>query len=275
MGRAHRLSILLTLTLACGPSAPGDGDGGAGGGADADPNRPDAARPASVAAVYAHSAGTLFKIDPDDLQVTMIGPFVWPSGGDQMTDIAIDKDGLMIGISYDTVYRVDKETAICTFLASLQAGRMFNGLSFVPGVGPDPNAPERLVGANTAGEVYEIDPMTGMSTQVGAYGGGYASSGDIVSVRGFGTVATVTTGLGPDLLARLDPATFAATPIGGGNTGFDDIWGVGFWENKIFGFTDTQRFVLIDAVTGLGTEVEAGSVKWWGAAVTTSAPVVN
>lgn len=267
------IPAFLLLVGACGPSANVDGDGGTSGGADADPARADAAPPASLAAVYAHSATALYKIDPDDLRVTLVGGFVWPNGSDQMTDIAIDRDGLTIGISFDSVYRVDKETAECTFLANLQSGRMFNGLSFVPGTGPDPNAPERLVGSNTSGEVYEIDPMTGTSTLAGAYGGGWTSSGDIVSVRGFGTVATVTSGIGTDQLARLDPASFAATPIG--NTGFDDIWGVGFWENKIFGFTDTQKFVLIDAVTGLGTEVEAGNVKWWGAAVTTSAPVVD
>ncbi|HUH02652.1 MAG TPA: hypothetical protein VML75_11720 [Kofleriaceae bacterium] len=279
MGRVHLLSTLLMLTVACGPSSNLGGDGGGTGvdadpsSPDADPNRPDSAPPAALAAVYAHSSSALYKVDPDDLSVTLVGSFMWPSGSDVMTDIAIDKDGLTIGISYDTVYRVDKNTAACTFLASLQAGRMFNGLSFVPGAGPDPNGPERLVGANTAGEVYEINPMTGASTLVGNYGGGYGSSGDIVSVRGFGTVATVTTGIGTDQLARLDPVTFAATPIG--NTGFDDIWGVGFWENKIFGFTDNQRFVLIDAVTGVGTEVEIGTVRWWGAAVTTSAPVVD
>lgn len=278
MGRAHLLSTLLVLTAACGPSANLGGDGGIGADADptspdADPNRPDAAPPASLAAVYAHSSTALYKVDPDDLNVTLVGSFMWPNGSDVMTDIAIDKDGLTIGISYGSVYRVNKETAECTFLASLEAGREFNGLSFVPGIGPDPNGPERLVGANTDGEVYEINPVTGASTLVGSYGGGYGSSGDIVSVRGFGTVATITTGIGTDQLATLDPNTFAATPIG--NTGFDDIWGVGFWENKIFGFTDNQRFVLIDAVTGLGSEVEIGDVKWWGAAVTTSAPVVD
>ncbi len=272
-------NLALTFSLlvaACGPTTDmnvGSGsDGGASGGADADPFAPDARPPVQSAAVYAHSAGTLYRVDPDTLAVTMVGDFGWPNGSDQMTDIAIDKDGNMVGVSFTDVYAVDKATAACRHLAPLQAGLSFNGLSFVPGVGPDPNAPERLVGATTTGEVYEIDPNTGASTQVGDYGGSYGSSGDIVSVRGFGTVATVTDGGATDILARLDPTTFAAAPIG--DTGYDQIWGVGFWENKVFGFTDTQKFVLIDTNTGAASEVNTANVTWWGAAVTTSAPVI-
>lgn len=267
--------IALASLVACGPNSNlGDGTGDAdGGGADADPFRPDAAQPAANAAVYAHSASTLYRVDPDDLSVGTVGPFVWPANiiSDSMTDIAIDKDGNMVGISFDRVYAVDKETAICTYLADLSGS--FNGLSFVPGIGPDPNAPERLVGANLAGDVFEINPMTGASSLVGSYGAPWVSSGDIVSVRGFGTVATVTDNRGSDRLARLDPTTFAATIIG--DTTFDAIWGVGFWENKVFGFTDNQQFVLIDTTTGVGTQVEAANVNWWGAAVTTSAPVIE
>ena len=68
--------------------------------------------------------------------------------------------------------------------------------------------------------------MTGASTQFGAYGGDLTSSGDLVSVAGFGTVATVKHGTtGHDFLARIDPNTGTATIIG--DTGFQDIWGVG------------------------------------------------
>lgn len=262
---------MTLLALGCGPNAGVEADAGPGP-ADADPFRPDAAEPARNAAVYAHSAAALYRVDPDTLAVTPIADFVWPGAiVDSMTDIAIDKDGTMIGISFARVYSVNKETAEATFLADL-TGAQFNGLSFVPGVGPDPNAPERLVGATQAGDVFQIDPATGASNLIGNYGGGWGSSGDIVSVRGFGTVATVSDANGTDRLARLDPDTFAATIIG--DTAFDSIWGVGFWEDRVFGFTDTQKFILIDTTTGAGTEVEASGVNWWGAAVTTSAPVV-
>ena len=66
----------------------------------------------------------------------------------------------------------------------------------------------------------------------------------------------------------LAPNTFAATVIG--PTGYGAIWGVAFWKQKIFGFTDNGEFITIDPTTGVGTLVSSGSEMWWGAAVTTT-----
>jgi len=76
------------------------------------------------------------------------------------------------------------------------------------------------------------------------------------------------------VLVRLAPNSFTATKIGG-DTGFGQIWGLGFWKNKIFGFTQTGNFITIDPNTGAGTLVQSGGPEWWGAAVTTSAPVLQ
>ena len=261
-----------TSASGCAPSRGDDPDAGPGGAADADPARVDARPPPMNAAVYAHSASQLHRVDPDTLAVTLVGTFGWPGASDEMTDIAIDKDGKMTGVSYTKVYSVNKDTAACTYLADLST--QFNGLSYVPRVAADPNGAERLVGAANNGTIYEIDPVTGASTSVGSYGGGWRSSGDIVSVQGFGTVATVKQLLDTnDTLARIDLSTFQATPIG--NTGFSDIWGLGFWGNKVYGFTDTSRFLLIDITTGVGTDTGASPVNWWGAGVTTTAPVIE
>jgi hypothetical protein len=271
------MGLALALVLAaCGPSDDGadddtaTGDGGAI--ADADPNRADRPPLPENSAVYAHSDSTLFKVDPDSLDVTEVGPFAWPGVADSMTDIAIDKSGYMVGISFDRVYAVNTLTASTTYLADLD--REFNGLSFVPAQEIDPTGEEVLVASALDGSFYEIDPGTGASTIIGNYGGGLTSSGDIVSVSGFGTVATVKqNGLGNDLLARVDPTTGVATVIG--DTGVTNIWGVGFWENKVFGFTSGQQFVLIDVTTGDAQLVESGAVSWWGAGVTTSAPIIE
>jgi hypothetical protein len=267
-------TLLLSLAAACGPNAGSgdddDDDDGVDARPDADPFAPDASLPADVAAVYAHSASVLYKVDPDSLAVTMVGPFQWSTGSDQMTDIAIDKDGNMIGISFTRVYAVNKTTAQASYLADLDQD--FNGLSFVPVDSLDPTSEERLVAAANSGAVYEVDPSTGASTPIGDYGGIYGSSGDIVSVRGFGTVATITGAAAQDSLARLD-AAFAATPVG--NTGHQQIWGLGFWKDKVFGFTETGTFVLINPNTGAATIASTNGVLWWGAAVTTSAPVVE
>jgi hypothetical protein len=130
-----------------------------------------------------------------------------------------------------------------------------------------------LVGTqNSDGKVFRIDPMTGGATQVGDMGA-YMSSGDMVAVAGFGTVQTVTSTNG-DQLVRLAQQTFSATPIGNG-TGFSQIWGVAYFKGKVYGFTNGGAFVLIDANTGAGTMVSNNGIAWWGAAVTTIAPVLQ
>jgi hypothetical protein len=234
----------------------GSGGGGGGGGTDA------------VTYVFAHSDQELYRVDPDTLDIERVGRFDWSDGWDEMTDIAIDRDGRMLGISYDRVYSVDSDTAVTSYLADLD--RDFNGLSFLP----HPSQPDReiLIGAAQDGSVYEIDPVTGASTPRGSYGDGMGSSGDIVSVDGFGTAATVTMGFGgSDQLVRV-ASDSSADPIG--DTGVEDLWGLGFWGNKVYGFAEDGSFVLLDVQTGGAEFIENAGVAWWGAGVTTQAEVI-
>ena len=264
-------AILCALAAACGGprDRPGSGSGGADGGGGGDGGN------GGQVYVYAQTESTLYRVDPDTLAITMVGDFGWPSSvvSDSMTDIAIDQSGTMIGISYTRVYRVDTSTAACTLLSSSLAGR-FNGLSFVPASTIGMTGDDVLVGTRaTDGKVFRIDPMTGAATEIGDMGAAFMSSGDLVAVAGFGTVQTVV-GSSGDVLAKLASNSFAATPIGSG-TGYSDIWGVAFWKNKIYGFTDGGDFVLIDPTTGVATHVTSTSQAWWGAAVTTLAPVLQ
>jgi hypothetical protein len=262
--------LALALPAGCGPG-PRDtaADATGSGGADAGPDAIDVdAGPAPfMGAIYAHSYQNLYRVDPDTLAVTLVGPFGWPQGEDLMTDIAVDADGNITGISFGAVFAVDRDTAQCTYLSAL--GGSFNGLSFLP----RQSGGEILIGTTETGEVWEIDRATGSSTMIGDYGGVVGSSGDIVSVTGFGTVATVKFGGQIDYLARIDETTGAATLIG--QTGYADIWGIGFWRNRVYGFVATNQFVLIDVTTGVATYVSTGPENWAGAGVTTSAPVVE
>ncbi|MEO6777233.1 MAG: hypothetical protein ABI467_30170 [Kofleriaceae bacterium] len=270
------LLALLVLCVACGPGGRGDDDFGTG---DASTGGGDAAGIGSGSGsdeavyVYAHTASTLYRVDPDTLAITPVGDFAWPSGTDTMTDLAIDKTGQMIGVSFTSVYRVDPTNAHATLLSPHLDGE-FNGLSFVPADQLGQTGDDVLVGTrNSDGKVFRVDPMTGATTQVGDMGAAYASSGDLVAVAGFGTVQTVT-GNGADRLARLAPQTFVATPIGT-DTGFGEIWGVAYWKNKIYGFTNGGAFILIDPTTGAATLVSNTGIGWYGAAVTTLAPVIQ
>lgn len=268
-----RFCVLFALCSACGPSGRDGGDGttdggtgdsgGGGGGGDGG---------AEVTFVYAHTASALYKVDPDTLAITKVANFVWPSGSDSMTDIAIDKTGLMLGVSATTVYRIDPTTAVSTRLSAGLTGQ-FNGLSFVPAAMIGQSGDDVLVGTRNAdGIVFKINPMTGQATQIGNMGG-YSSSGDLVAVTNFGTVLTAEGGIAADRLVRLAPSSFAATAVGT-DIGYSDIFGVAFWKNKIFGFTSGGQFITIDPNTGVGTLVQSNGPAWWGAAVTTSAPVI-
>lgn len=267
------MGVVLLVAAACGPGGRSGGDDFGNG--DAASSSSDAAGSGSDEAVfvYVHTADTLFRVDPDTLAISQIGPFVWPSGSDEMTDIAIDKTGQMIGVSFTSVYRVDPSNAHTTLLTANLAGE-FNGLSFVPAEMLGQTGDDVLVGTrNSDGKVFRIDPMTGAATTVGDMGS-YQSSGDLVAVVNFGTVQTVM-GSTNDRLARLAPQTFAATPIGS-DTGFGEIWGVAYWKNKIYGFTNAGEFILIDPITGVATLVSNNPGKnWYGAAVTTLAPVIQ
>ena len=223
-------------------------------------------------AVFAHSNRKLYRIDPDTLVVEEVGSIDFSDGINQMTDLAIDRDGNLIGITTRQLYRVDPETAAATLL--VEYDEQFNGLSYVVR-----GADEYLVGAAQDGKLYEIDPATGAATLVGGYGEpeGYGSSGDLVSVANLGTYATLrhlTPGTwNTDRLARIDPNTGAVEEIVG-DTGFANIWGLGFWNDRLFGFAETGEFLTIDVATGAATVEEETSVAWWGAAVTTAAPVI-
>jgi len=268
-------AVLFAIALVgCGPgSRPSGGATDAPvGGSDTGGNPGDGGDGATVF-VYANTDTTLYKVDPDTLAITPVGDFVWPSGiTDQMTDIAIDANGGMVGISFGSVYRIDPTDAHATLLSSSLQGS-FNGLSYVPADQIGQTGPDVLVGTrNDDGMVFRIDPMTGAASYLGNMGN-YTSSGDLCSISGFGTVQTVDGAVtGGDILTKLAPQTFAATPIGT-STGFGAIWGVAFWKGKIYGFTDNGEFILVDATTGQGTLVVNNGLQWWGAAVTTSAPI--
>lgn len=272
--RARSLIAFMVL-CACGPgdrmaggddgTSPPDGNGGGGGGDGG---------PGEQTFVYAQTATELYRVDPDTLAITLVGPFTFTGVREDITDIAIDKNNVMIGISFGSVYRIDPTTAAATKLSGGLSGD-FNGLSFVPAATIGQTGDDVLVATrNTDGAVFRVDPATGGTTQIGNMGG-FSSSGDLVSVVGFGTMQTADTGLGsPDRLVQLAQQTFTASPIG--NTiGFADIWGLAFWKGKLFGFTDGGEFVTIDPATGGGTLVQGGGPEWWGAAVTTLAPVIQ
>ncbi|MEZ4294736.1 MAG: hypothetical protein R3B70_07145 [Polyangiaceae bacterium] len=199
--------------------------------------------------MFGHSASALYKLDPITKEVTVVGGF---AGCDQsVIDIALDKDGAMVGTTFGGLYAIDKATAACSLIKS---GGYPNSLSFVPEGTVDPNV-EALVGFE--GSTYvRIFPDTGDKVTIGALGMGYFSSGDVVSVIGGGTYLTVTGGPEGcnDCIIEVDPKTGAFVK-NLGKLGYSSVYGLAFWGGAAYGFNASGKLFQIDLLTAATTEI--------------------
>src|SRR3569623_1352024 len=245
------------LVTACGSPSRGPGDTSVAATTnqhDAPPNTGDLSR------VYAHSGTTLYRIDTHTFAPQMIGNMTG-LGTQSLTDLAVDKDDHMVGITLDKLYAIDATTGTVTLVKDLsQSANGFTSLSYVPADLNDPGSADLLVSANDQGDVYQIDASTGTAAKIGSY-----------ATVNVGTEAT-------DYLAKIDPVTWKATPLGAG-TGFSHIFGLGYWAGTFYGFIDAGagagKMVTIDQNTGAGTLINAGVQRWYGAGVTTDAPILQ
>jgi len=245
--------------------------------------------PPAPGKVYAHSADTLYLLEPISKQVTVVGMFDCTGS---MVDIAIDKTGKMTGsagISFDNalggaLVTVDPTNAHCQELN--RGPNLLTSLTYVPEGTLVANA-EALVGY--ADDHYvRVDPATGALTDIGllnnAASGGtmWVSSGDVVSIKDGGTYLTVkpqngtTDGQG-DRIVEVDPKTGALVRIIG-PTGMDDVLGLGYWGGVAYGFTLAGRLIQIDLMTGAGTVIPIpnapADLMFLGAGTTTVAPII-
>jgi hypothetical protein len=302
MRRAARWAAVVSaatgLAVACGGSSNPSGfhgdDGGndaSGGGTDGQqgtddssggddgsmvfpdsgmPPPKDSGPPPQVAIVYAQSPDTLYKLDPTTNKITTVGLFT--GGCLTVIDIAVDANSNGYVTTFTGFYKVDLKTAVCTHIAD---GSYPNSLSFVPKGTLDPNK-EALVGYNGS-QYIRIDTTTGAITNVGTgLSGGYASSGDIVSVINGGTFLTVT---GPDCitgdcLLQVDPKTGSMVQ-NYGSTMHQAVYGLAFWAGTAYGFDDGGEVFSIGVVNKMivtkNIPVMAG-LQFYGAGSTTAAP---
>jgi len=220
--------------------------------------------------VFAHSASELYSINPQTLAVRSVGPFVWPGAESlEMKDIAIDAKGLMVGVTKDKFFHVDLTTAHCTFKGT--PGVSMNSLSFIPAHNSDPTGPDRLLGATTDGLLYEVNRNDGWSTLFGDLGR-WSSSGDMVSVAGVGTLAMVYKDPYPDdWLVSIDlKSGWVEAEIG--STALPDIFGLGYWDGVLYGFSNYGYILEIDPITATATIAVDTGLEWAGGGVTTVAP---
>lgn len=236
---------------------------------------PDETGGVEFAEVFGHSGDTLYRLDPETLDVDEVGQFQGCGGG-SIIDIALDEESNMFGVSFGGLYEIDRTTAVCTEVAS---GEYPTSLSFVP-AGTVLADREALVGFVDERYV-RIDTEDGTISDIATLGDDLRSSGDVVSVIGGGTYLTV---FGPgcedtDCIIEFNPSNgiilqnFGTLP-------YDQVFGLAFWAGKAYGFARDGDLFEVEFVgdtvvtTPIPVPNAPSNLEFFGAGSTTSAPPV-
>ena len=231
-------------------------------GADAAPAAADARRPdIQPTTMFVHSNTTLYTVDDQDFELAEIGPF-GPSAEDRITDLAVDPDGALFAISSDQVFEVDAQTGAATPVTSFDGGHNV-AMTFL-------DSGDLLV-SDKEGAVRRVGPQSGQVTELGAFGRGYGTAGDLVAIAD-GTMFAIAEDLegdegDPNVLVTIDPATGEIETVRG-PIGFTEVFGCAYAGGKVYAFTRGGDIIQIDPATGAGTLVRSHpEVTFWGAGV--------
>jgi hypothetical protein len=225
--------------------------------------------------IYAHSSNTLYTVDVDAPYAhQLVTTFKWPNdgGGHQMTDVAIDRYGVLYGVTFDRGYVIHPQTAQAYFLGTLP--QSFNGLTMIPQGILDPNK-DTLVGIANSGAWYRMTLMNGVFNiqQIGQYGPGYTSAGDAFSIEGVGTYGAVNKqGVAGTVIVTVDPNTGAVQQEVATLPQYPTVYGLAGWEGLILAFDSSGQMIKVDPMTKVVTPLGNKNIVWWGAGVGTVIP---
>ncbi len=266
--RACRLMATVAILAAAGcetdqitvaPTSPDSGvvpDAGFPDAGFPDAGFPDAGEPPPAAElVYIHTGDTLSAFDPLDGTVTRIGAFRDSNGPiERMVDIAIDLDGRMFGgTSERKIVQIDPSNGFCTERFTFDD--TLHGMTFV--------SDGRLVVAGERVTIVDVDSGRALSELSGARR--YETSGDVVGLPDgmlYWTVRNSTPEDG-DGVVRLDPNTGRTTWLGAAR--ISKLYGLGYANGELLGFSDEGMVVRLDATTGRVLDVSTLEGRWWGA----------
>lgn len=241
--------------------------------APTDPDWPG--RVTQFGVIYAHTSDTLFTWRPGDaVEPEKVGTFEWPAGlkDQQMTDLAIDGDGLMYGVSFDHLYRVSAASGKTRSIGTFDKNIRYNGLTLVPRGTVNVGA-ETLIAISTVGGWYNVKLPggTGPFTLLGSYGNGYGSAGDAFSIEDKGTWAAVTDEDPGTLIVGVNAKTGAAINPPLARLDATAIYGLAGVGSRIYAFDESGQVLAWDMSSNEVTVVLPANDKrpWWGAAVST------
>jgi len=262
-----RFALAISMiAAACGPGRGADPDANVvvapDGAAAIDARQgPDADVP--PAEMFVQTAGDLYVMDDELFDLTLIGSFGLDAGEGGMTDMAVTPDGTLYGITNTKLYTLNRDTGAATYIADVP-GLSNVGLTFL--------RDGTLLATDQTGGVRRVDPLSGQVTEVGAFGGGYATAGDLVAVSN-GTMYAISD-MGPvgdeqdnNVLLTVDTDTGVAAPVG--QIGYGGVFGCAVANNQVYAFTRDGEVIEIDPTDGAGTlRREYTTMSFWGAGVT-------
>ncbi|MEE2645344.1 MAG: thrombospondin type 3 repeat-containing protein [Myxococcota bacterium] len=247
---------------------------------DFDPAPDEEAWPGRVTpnTIYAHTSGALFALNVKTELLDRIGFFSDDQSGNSLpliTDIAIDRAGVLYAISAETLFICHPQTVGCRSVGPL--GGAFNGLTWIPGERFQEDR-DRLVGISNDGGWHwlRLERGTVAVELLGRYPDGDRSSGDAYSIDGLGTFASVKrAGRNDDTIIRLNlEGDFQAEDLVV-TTGYQQIYGLAGWRGALFAFDASGVILRYDFEQGELRVVNDQGNRWWGAAVSTVLTPLN
>ncbi len=240
---------------------------------DGGPGAADAWQPGADAGprptrMFVHTADKLFVMDDINFALSEVGEFAAPEN-DRMTDLAVTPDGEIYTLSSSALYRVNRDTAQATKVADV-AGLSNVGMTFL--------IDGTLLATDKDGGVRKINPQTGAVTEVGEFGSGYATAGDLVAIADGRMFAISDTGPQGNedvnnVLIVINPETGAFVESVG-QIGWGRVFGSAVANGKIYAFTDEGYVIEINPANGVGTQRALyEDVSFWGAGVTPRAAI--
>ena len=201
--------------------------------------------------MYANTSGSLYEVDPENGSMTYVGDF--QENGvpvDHFEDIAIDLSGHMYGGTGEYMYLINPNTAevraICPFEIDTTA------LAFT-------SDGELIIGVDTA--LYTFDVVT-CAIDVLLANSYYETSGDIVGLPD-GYLYWSVRGGDSDKLIKVNPNNGAEEWVG--DIGENRLYGMGYSNDKLYGFSGSGVIVEIDPQTGWSTFMkQANNLSWCG-----------
>ncbi|MBD1830976.1 hypothetical protein NDI47_16970 [Microcoleus vaginatus GB1-A2] len=156
------------------------------------------------------------------------------------SDIAVSKDGTIFGITPTQLFKIDPVSALTSYVGDLGAGVVnINALEFANDV---------LYAAGNS-NLYTINTSNGAASFAANLGPGFTSSGDLVFDAANNRFLATSRGDTSDSLFAVS-LTGQASKIG--DIGINNVWGLLFEGEKLFGFTADGVRIAINPGTGAG-----------------------